>query len=272
MWQECIWYFYACFRVLTTVLQGQTSHSAVTYQMHITKLAYMLELTSVGPMERLCLARFFSHPPVSYLLCEIMLCLSPLIFVIAVQWEYQVGPSVGIEAGDHIWCSRYLLEVINSYLFLGYKAIEASLTKKDFNGHKRSIRNICYVKCMSLTKLQAYAQTWRICNCYAKEFSKVNNVKPTAKFLSKRHLIALCQCVFSVISLYRKLPIRILIKKPFYWKHHAEKKSLFSFLLLLFLYVIFLALFFRTYKIFIVTNKWLTNISYICWIRYQACS
>ncbi|XP_048136152.1 glutamine synthetase leaf isozyme, chloroplastic isoform X11 [Rhodamnia argentea] len=28
------------------------------------------------------------------------------------QWEYQVGPSVGIEAGDHIWCSRYLLERI----------------------------------------------------------------------------------------------------------------------------------------------------------------
>lgn len=27
------------------------------------------------------------------------------------QWEYQVGPSVGIEAGDHIWCSRYILEV-----------------------------------------------------------------------------------------------------------------------------------------------------------------
>jgi glutamine synthetase len=29
-----------------------------------------------------------------------------------VQWEYQVGPSVGIEAGDHIWISRYLLERI----------------------------------------------------------------------------------------------------------------------------------------------------------------
>lgn len=27
------------------------------------------------------------------------------------QWEFQVGPSVGIEAGDHIWCARYLLEV-----------------------------------------------------------------------------------------------------------------------------------------------------------------
>ncbi|CAM0902145.1 unnamed protein product [Alopecurus aequalis] len=28
------------------------------------------------------------------------------------QWEYQVGPSVGIDAGDHIWISRYLLERI----------------------------------------------------------------------------------------------------------------------------------------------------------------
>uniref|UniRef100_A0A0D9WAM6 Glutamine synthetase n=1 Tax=Leersia perrieri TaxID=77586 RepID=A0A0D9WAM6_9ORYZ len=28
------------------------------------------------------------------------------------QWEYQVGPSVGIEAGDHIWMSRYILERI----------------------------------------------------------------------------------------------------------------------------------------------------------------
>ncbi|XP_040373458.1 glutamine synthetase leaf isozyme, chloroplastic isoform X2 [Rosa chinensis] len=26
------------------------------------------------------------------------------------QWEFQVGPSVGIEAGDHIWAARYILE------------------------------------------------------------------------------------------------------------------------------------------------------------------
>lgn len=32
------------------------------------------------------------------------------------QWEFQVGPSVGIEAGDHIWCARYLLEVTNTCL------------------------------------------------------------------------------------------------------------------------------------------------------------
>lgn len=28
------------------------------------------------------------------------------------QWEYQVGPSIGIDAGDHIWASRYILEVM----------------------------------------------------------------------------------------------------------------------------------------------------------------
>ncbi|KAH1261281.1 Glutamine synthetase leaf isozyme, chloroplastic [Glycine max] len=33
------------------------------------------------------------------------------------QWEYQVGPSVGIEAGDHIWASRYILEVIYYCLY-----------------------------------------------------------------------------------------------------------------------------------------------------------
>lgn len=41
-----------------------------------------------------------------------------LMLVIVIQWEYQVGPSVGIEAGDDIWCSRYILEVIHSHLFL----------------------------------------------------------------------------------------------------------------------------------------------------------
>jgi glutamine synthetase len=25
------------------------------------------------------------------------------------QWEYQVGPCTGIESGDHLWMSRYLL-------------------------------------------------------------------------------------------------------------------------------------------------------------------
>ena len=32
------------------------------------------------------------------------------------QWEYQVGPCEGIEAGDHLWISRYILErVVEKY-------------------------------------------------------------------------------------------------------------------------------------------------------------
>lgn len=28
------------------------------------------------------------------------------------QWEYQIGPCIGIDAGDHLWVSRYILERI----------------------------------------------------------------------------------------------------------------------------------------------------------------
>lgn len=27
------------------------------------------------------------------------------------QWEFQVGPAVGISAGDEVWVARYILEV-----------------------------------------------------------------------------------------------------------------------------------------------------------------
>lgn len=30
--------------------------------------------------------------------------------VAAGQWEYQIGPSIGINSGDHVWISRYILE------------------------------------------------------------------------------------------------------------------------------------------------------------------
>nr|UBR19729.1 glutamine synthetase 2 [Cycas revoluta] len=49
------------------------------------------------------------------------------------QWEYQVGPSVGIASGDHLWCSRYILERITEMagvvLSLDPKPIEG-----DWNG------------------------------------------------------------------------------------------------------------------------------------------
>jgi len=49
------------------------------------------------------------------------------------QWEYQVGPSVGIDGGDDMWMSRYLLdrvcEQFNVYCTLDPKPIEG-----DWNG------------------------------------------------------------------------------------------------------------------------------------------
>ncbi|KAI9103531.1 hypothetical protein K1719_023154 [Acacia pycnantha] len=89
-------------RVLITVVLGQTSLLAVIYQMLTTRLAYMLELNISGTNGE----------------------------VIPGPWEYQVGPSVGIEAGDHIWCSRYILERITEQagvvLSLDPKPIEAN--------------------------------------------------------------------------------------------------------------------------------------------------
>lgn len=124
--------------------------------------------------------------------------MSLLIFVIALQWEYQVGPSVGIEAADHMWCSRYILEVIHSLLLLGlwncrtlWKSIKTagatSMKKdlffyflfilyqwrKDFNGYKWSVRNIWYVKLGVTIKLKkfhfAYPHARQIWKCYARE-------------------------------------------------------------------------------------------------------
>lgn len=38
----------------------------------------------------------------------------PMFFVCSLlcgQWEFQVGPTVGIASGDQIWIARYILEV-----------------------------------------------------------------------------------------------------------------------------------------------------------------
>ncbi|KAF7145621.1 hypothetical protein RHSIM_Rhsim04G0209300 [Rhododendron simsii] len=34
------------------------------------------------------------------------------------EWQFQVDPSVGIEAGDHVWCAGYILEVIYLHLWM----------------------------------------------------------------------------------------------------------------------------------------------------------
>lgn len=49
------------------------------------------------------------------------------------QWEFQVGPCVGIETGDHLWMARYLLIRIAEIHELGIN-FEPKVLKGDWNG------------------------------------------------------------------------------------------------------------------------------------------
>eukprot|EP01017_Pseudomicrothorax_dubius_P008957 TRINITY_DN1297_c0_g5_i1.p1 TRINITY_DN1297_c0_g5~~TRINITY_DN1297_c0_g5_i1.p1 ORF type:complete len:384 (-),score=66.21 TRINITY_DN1297_c0_g5_i1:50-1201(-) len=49
--------------------------------------------------------------------------------VLPSQWEYQIGPSEGIEAGDHMWISRYLLQRCGEIF-----GLDVSFDPKPFKG------------------------------------------------------------------------------------------------------------------------------------------
>ena len=49
------------------------------------------------------------------------------------QWEYQIGPCLGIEEGDHLWMARYLLERVAEKHGVSIN-IEPKPIKGDWNG------------------------------------------------------------------------------------------------------------------------------------------
>jgi len=53
--------------------------------------------------------------------------------VMAGQWEYQIGPCEGIESGDSVWLSRFLLERISEY-FQVVVSFHPKPIKGDWNG------------------------------------------------------------------------------------------------------------------------------------------
>merc|ERR1712156_334036 len=53
--------------------------------------------------------------------------------VMAGQWEYQVGPCVGIDSGDQLWISRFLLERVTEY-FQVVVSFHPKPIKGDWNG------------------------------------------------------------------------------------------------------------------------------------------
>jgi glutamine synthetase len=50
------------------------------------------------------------------------------------QWEYQVGPAVGIEAGDHSWIARYLLDRVCEDFSVIASIHPKPIVKGDWNG------------------------------------------------------------------------------------------------------------------------------------------
>ena len=50
------------------------------------------------------------------------------------QWEYQVGPCVGIEGGDHVWITRYLLDRVCEDFGVMASIHPKPITKGDWNG------------------------------------------------------------------------------------------------------------------------------------------
>ena len=49
------------------------------------------------------------------------------------QWEFQIGPCVGIEEGDHLWMARYLLQRVAEIYKVSVN-IEPKPVKGDWNG------------------------------------------------------------------------------------------------------------------------------------------
>lgn len=75
----------------------------------------MLGLTSVVSTEKSCPDRYrgvlvfpSSH---NWTISQIF---NVFLFKL-MQWEFQVGPSVGISAGDEVWVARYILEVLSAF-------------------------------------------------------------------------------------------------------------------------------------------------------------
>jgi len=53
--------------------------------------------------------------------------------VMAGQWEYQIGPCTGIDSGDQVWLSRFLLERISEF-FSAVVSFHPKPIKGDWNG------------------------------------------------------------------------------------------------------------------------------------------
>ncbi|XP_023515062.1 glutamine synthetase nodule isozyme-like isoform X2 [Cucurbita pepo subsp. pepo] len=69
------------------------------------------------------------------------------------QWEYQVGPTVGIAAGDQVWISRYILERITEIAGV-VLSFDPKPIKGDWNGAG------AHTNYRSTSRIEGQLQTW----------------------------------------------------------------------------------------------------------------
>ena len=115
------------------------------------------------------------------------------------QWEFQIGPSPGIEAGDHLWVARYLLGRVTEDLNVGL-SFSPKPVAGDWAGAGEHIK---YPKILIIYIIS----------------NNKNNIKLVINPLLKIYLNESVQC-----SIFRPADIEIIKINGGYW----NKKGIYS--------------------------------------------
>ncbi|CAK9158628.1 unnamed protein product [Ilex paraguariensis] len=74
------------------------------------------------------------------------------------QWEFQVGPAVGISAGDELWVARYILERITEIAGV-VLSFDPKPIQGDWNGAGAHTNYRCYMLSLALSLLHTHTHT-----------------------------------------------------------------------------------------------------------------
>jgi len=90
-----------------------------------------------------------------------LLCIIYFDFLYIMQWEFQVGPAVGISAGDELWVARYILEVGGTWLLLVLLYLPYPWT--NFLSCRGSLRLLVWFFPLTLSQSRLTFFPWRNC-------------------------------------------------------------------------------------------------------------
>lgn len=114
------------------------------------------------------------------------------------QWEFQVGPSVGISAGDELWIARYILEVLFSLHVINANAIDCTACAKMCIQSWQRITEIAGVVVSFDPKpIEVNIFQW---NCLPAVISKDSKMVSIRTFSWFSHLSVCCYCLYLQIN------------------------------------------------------------------------